>query len=147
MVEVDPSSGSIAIKKYFAVDDAGKVVNHLAVEGQIVGGIAHGVGNALLEEIVYSSDGQLLTSTFMDYLLPSAIEVPHMIMDSMETPSPLNPLGVKGVGESGTIGAIPTIVNAVANALAPLGATVPEIPLTPERIWKAIRATKKTGTY
>lgn len=146
VVEVDPSSGSIAIKKYFAVDDAGKIVNHSAVEGQIVGGVAHGVGNALLEEIVYSSDGQLLTSSFMDYLLPSAIEVPHMIMDSMETPSPLNPLGVKGVGESGTIGAIPTIVNAVANALAPLGATVPEIPLTPERIWKAIRAAKKTGT-
>ncbi len=145
MVEVDPSSGSIEIKKYFAVDDAGKVVNHLAVEGQIVGGVAHGVGNALLEEIVYGSDGQLLTSTFMDYLLPSAIEVPHMIMDSMETPSPLNPLGVKGVGESGTIGAIPAIVNAVANALAPLGAIVPEIPLTPERIWNAIRVAKKTG--
>jgi len=146
MVEVDPSSGSIAIKKYFAVDDAGKVINHQAVEGQIVGGIAHGVGNALFEEIVYDADGQLLTSTFMDYLLPSAIEVPRMIMDSMETPSPLNPLGVKGVGESGTIGAIPTIVNAVADALTPLGATVPEIPLTPERIWKAITAAKKTGT-
>ena len=146
MVEIDPNSGSIAIKKYFAVDDAGKVVNHTAVEGQIVGGVAHGVGNALLEEIVYSSDGQLLTSTFMDYLLPSAIEVPHMILNSIETPSPLNPLGVKGVGESGTIGAIPAIVNAAADALAPLGATVPQIPLTPERVWNAIRVAKKIGT-
>ncbi|MFQ6011563.1 MAG: xanthine dehydrogenase family protein molybdopterin-binding subunit, partial [Nitrososphaerales archaeon] len=143
MVEVDPTSGRVTIKKYFAVDDAGKVVNPLAVEGQIVGGVAHGVGNALLEEIVYGSDGQILTSTFMDYLLPSAMEMPSMTMDSIETPSPLNPLGVKGVGESGTIGAIPAIVNAVDDALTHLGVNIPAIPLTPERIWGAIRKAKE----
>ena len=102
----------------------------------------HGVGNALHEEIVYDDEGQLLTTSFMNYLLPTAIETPHMVTAYMETLSPNNPLGVKGLGESGTIGAFSAVVNAVADAIAPLGAKVPDSPLTPEKVWRAIQAGK-----
>ena len=138
-VEVDPQSGLVELLDYYAVDDVGKIINPLTTEGQIIGGIMHGVGNALHEEIIYDDDGQLLTTSFMNYLLPTALETPNMVTESMETPSPNNPLGVKGVGESGTVGAFSAVVNAVADAIAPLGAKVPESPLTPERVWRAIQ--------
>ncbi|MFQ6011180.1 MAG: xanthine dehydrogenase family protein molybdopterin-binding subunit, partial [Nitrososphaerales archaeon] len=138
-VEVDPQSGHVELLDYFAVDDGGKIINPLSAEGQIIGGIMHGVGNALYEEIVYGEDGQLLTTSFMNYLLPSALETPHMVTDHLEIPSPNNPLGVKGIGESGTVGAFSAVVNAVGDAIAPLGAKVPDSPLTPEKVWRAIR--------
>ncbi|MCH8022474.1 MAG: molybdopterin-dependent oxidoreductase [Thaumarchaeota archaeon] len=138
-VEVDPQSGHVELLDYYAVDDPGKIINPLAAEGQIIGGIMHGVGNALYEEIVYDDDGQLLTTSFMNYLLPTALEAPNMLTEYMETPSPNNPLGVKGIGESGTVGAFSAVVNAVADAIAPLGAKVPESPLTPEKVWRAIQ--------
>jgi len=138
-VEVDPQSGHVKLLDYYAVDDPGKIINPLAAEGQIIGGIMHGVGNALYEEIVYDDDGQLLTTSFMNYLLPTALEAPNMLTEYMETPSPNNPLGVKGIGESGTVGAFSAVVNAVADAIAPLGAKVPESPLTPEKVWRAIQ--------
>jgi len=138
-VEVDPQSGHVELLNYFAVDDGGKIINPLSAEGQIIGGIMHGVGNALHEEIVYDDDGQLLTTSFMNYLLPTAVETPQMVTAYMETLSPNNPLGVKGLGESGTVGAFSAVVNAVADAIAPLGAKVPESPLTPEKVWRAIQ--------
>ncbi|MFQ6011364.1 MAG: molybdopterin cofactor-binding domain-containing protein, partial [Nitrososphaerales archaeon] len=102
-------------------------------------GAAHGIGNALMEELVYGDDGQLLSASFMDYLLPTALEMPPMVLEPFETLSPNNPLGVKGVGESGTIGALSSVANAVSDAIAPLGARIPDVPLTPEKVWKAIK--------
>ena len=128
------------ILKYVAVDDCGTMINPLVVEGQIHGGIAHGIGNALLEEIVYDGAGQLVTGTLMDYALPRAADVPALEVHHVVTPSPLNPLGVKGAGEGGTLPAPAAIANAVADALRPLGVEVTEMPLTRERLWRQVRA-------
>jgi len=136
VVEVDPKSGGIEIKKYVAVDDCGKVINPLLVDGQVQGGIAQGLGQALYEEVVYDENGQILTGSLMDYALPKAVDIPWLELARTETPTPVNPLGVKGVGEAGTVGSTPAIVNAVVDALAPFGATHIDMPLTPEKIWR-----------
>ncbi len=138
-VEVDRETGQVSFKKYVAVDDCGPQINPLLVEGQVQGGIAQSIGQALFEQTVYDDDGQLLTGEFMDYAIPRAIDVPEYILGHTVTPSPVNPLGVKGVGEAGTIGATPAIANAVLDALEPLGVTHLDLPLSPERVWQAIK--------
>jgi len=138
-VEVDRDTGQVKILKYIAVDDCGKQVNPLLVEGQVQGGIAQSIGAALMEKTVYDENGQLLTGEFMDYAIPRATDIPDYVLGSTETPSPSNPLGVKGVGEAGTIGATPAIANAVVDALSPLGIRHLDLPFTPERVWRAIQ--------
>jgi carbon-monoxide dehydrogenase large subunit len=138
-VEVDRDTGEVAIKKYVAVDDCGNQINPLLVEGQVQGGIAHSIGQALFEQTIYDENGQLLTGEFMDYALPRASDIPEYTLGSTVTPSPVNPLGVKGVGEAGTIGATPAIANAVIDALEPLGVVHLDLPMTPERIWRAMK--------
>jgi carbon-monoxide dehydrogenase large subunit len=138
-VEVDRDTGQVNILKYVAVDDCGKQVNPLLVEGQVQGGITQSLGTALMERTVYDENGQLLTGEFMDYAIPRAPDIPEYILGSTETPSPSNPLGVKGVGEAGTIGATPAIANAVVDALSPLGIRHLDLPFTPERVWRAIK--------
>ena len=137
VVEVDRETGAVTILRYAAVDDCGTMINPLVVEGQVHGGIAHGVGNAVLEEIVYDEGGQLRTGTLMDYALPRAADVPSFDVQHVITPSPLNPLGVKGAGEGGTLPAPAAIANAVADAL---GVDVTEMPLTRERVWRRATA-------
>ncbi len=144
-VEVDPETGHVEIQRYVAVDDVGKVINPLIVRGQIVGGIAQGVGQALWEHGVYDENGQLLSGSFMDYAMPRAAEFPPFEVDRTETPSPHNPLGVKGAGEMGTIAATVAIANAVMDALAPMGIKHLDMPLTPERIWNAMQAANGGG--
>jgi len=138
-VEVDRDTGEVAITKYVAVDDCGNQINPLLVEGQVQGGIAHSIGQALFEQTIYDENGQLLTGEFMDYAIPRATDIPEYTLGSTVTPSPVNPLGVKGVGEAGTIGATPAIANAVIDALAPLGVVHLDLPMTPERIWRAMQ--------
>ena len=123
-----------------AVDDCGTIINPLVVEGQVHGGIAHGIGNALLEEVLYDAAGQLATGTLMEYALPRAGDVPPLEVHHVVTPSPLNPLGVKGAGEGGTLPAPAAIANAIADALRPLGVKITEMPLTRERLWRRVRA-------
>ncbi len=136
--EIDRETGKVSIRKYVAVDDCGPQINPLLVEGQVQGGIAHSIGQVLFEQTLYDEDGQLLTGEFMDYAMPRAADIPDYILGSTVTPSPVNPLGIKGVGEAGTIGATPAIANAVMDALEPLGVTHLDLPLTPERVWRAI---------
>ncbi|HEV2655887.1 MAG TPA: molybdopterin cofactor-binding domain-containing protein, partial [Ktedonobacteraceae bacterium] len=140
VVEIDAETGEIHILQYVAVDDSGKVLNHHLAEAQIHGALAQGIGQALYEETVYNEDGQLLSSTLMDYTLPIAEQIPAFLTAFVETPSPMNPLGVKGIGESGTTGAPPAIVNAALDALAPLGIRTLDMPLKPEKIWAKITA-------
>lgn len=140
VVEVDPKSGGIEIKKYVAVDDCGKVINPLLVDGQVQGGIAQGLGQALYEEVVYDENGQILTGSLMDYALPKAVDIPWLELARTETPTPVNPLGVKGVGEAGTIGSTPAVVNAVVDALSPFNVTHIDMPLKPEKIWRLCQA-------
>jgi carbon-monoxide dehydrogenase large subunit len=137
-VEIDPETGEVQLQRYIAVDDVGKVINPMIVEGQIMGGIVQGVGQALWEQGVYDESGQLLTGSMMEYTMPRAESFPKFEMGRIETPSPHNPLGVKGAGEMGTIAATVTVANAVMDALAPLGIRHLEMPLTPEKIWKAM---------
>jgi carbon-monoxide dehydrogenase large subunit len=137
-VQIDRETGEIKLRKYIAVDDCGNRINPLLVEGQIQGGIAHSIGQALTEHTVYSDDGQLITGEFTDYAIPRASDIPDYVMGSTVTPSPSNPMGVKGVGEAGTIGAAPAIANAVIDALSPLGIRHLDMPFTPERVWRAI---------
>ena len=145
VVEVDPETGTVRILRYVAVDDCGTMINPMIVEGQIHGGIAHGIGNALLEEVVYDAAGQLVTGTLMEYALPRAFDVPRLEVHHVVTPSPLNPLGVKGAGEGGTLPAPAAIANAVADALGQLGVSVTEMPLTRERLWRRIQAASTPG--
>lgn len=137
-VEIDPDTGEVKIQRYIAVDDVGKVINPLIVEGQVTGGIAQGIGQALTEHGSYSDDGQL-SGNLTDYAVPRADLFPMFETGRTETPSPHNPLGVKGVGEMGTIASTPTIVNAVLDALAPYGVKNLDMPLTPEKIWRAMQ--------
>ena len=139
-VEIDRETGEVSIVRYIAVDDCGHQVNPLLVEGQVQGGIAHSIGQSLFERTVYDENGQLLTGEFMDYPMPRAKDIPEYLMGSTVTPSPSNPMGIKGVGEAGTIGATPAIANAVIDALSPLGIRHLDLPLTPEKIWRALQA-------
>ncbi|HMD35421.1 MAG TPA: xanthine dehydrogenase family protein molybdopterin-binding subunit [Vicinamibacterales bacterium] len=144
-VEVDRDSGQVSIKKYVAVDDCGPQINPLLVEGQVQGGIAQSIGQALFEQTIYDEHGQLLTGEFMDYAIPRAADIPEFTLGSTVTPSPVNPLGVKGVGEAGTIGATPAIANAVLDALEPIGVVHLDLPLTPERVWRAMKTHVPVG--
>jgi aerobic carbon-monoxide dehydrogenase large subunit len=143
--EVDNETGQVRIRRYVAVDDVGNVVNPLIVDGQVHGGIAQGIAQALYEEAAYDSDGNLLTTTLADYLVPSAADLPTFVTDRTQTPATSNPLGVKGVGEAGTIASTPAVVNAIVDALRPLGVTDVEMPCTPQRVWRAITAAKARG--
>ncbi|MEN3335183.1 MAG: aerobic carbon-monoxide dehydrogenase large subunit, partial [Blastocatellia bacterium] len=138
VVEVNRDTGDIKFLRYIAVDDCGKVINPMLVDGQVHGGIVQALGQALYEEVVYDEQGQLITGTLMDYAVPKAAMIPWMELDRTETPSPVNPMGVKGVGEAGTIGATPAIVNAVVDALAPFGVRHMDMPLKPEKIWQIL---------
>jgi aerobic carbon-monoxide dehydrogenase large subunit len=139
VVEVDGETGEVRLVKYVAVDDCGNAINPLLVDGQVHGGIVQSVGQALLEEAVYDNEGQLVTGELTDYALPRASDMPRMITARTVTPSPVNPMGVKGVGEAGTIGATPAIVNAVVDALEPFGVRHVDLPVKRERIWRIIR--------
>jgi aerobic carbon-monoxide dehydrogenase large subunit len=140
VVEIDKDTGEVKIVKYVAVDDCGKVINPMLVDGQVHGGIVQSIGQALYEEVVYDDQGQLVTGELMDYALPKASQLPWLETDRTETPSPVNPLGVKGVGEAGTIGATPAIVNAVVDALSPYGVKHLDMPVRPEKVWKILQA-------
>jgi carbon-monoxide dehydrogenase large subunit len=137
-VEVDPETGAVELIAYYAVDDCGRVINHTLLEGQVHGGIVQGIGQAMGEQAVYDDSGQLLTATFMDYSMPRADEQPALTLRDRPIPSPGNPLGVKGAGEAGTTGAVPTVSNAVIDALRPLGIHHLEFPFSPTRVWAAI---------
>jgi carbon-monoxide dehydrogenase large subunit len=138
-VEVDVDTGAIRILRYVAVDDCGRVINPMLVDGQVQGGIAQGLGQALLEEAVYDESGQLITGTFMDYAMPRATDMPRLELHRTETPTDVNPLGVKGVGEAGTIASSAALVNAVVDALAPFGVRHLDMPLKAEKVWRAAR--------
>jgi carbon-monoxide dehydrogenase large subunit len=138
-VEVDPETGAVLIDRYTVVDDIGTVINPLLAQGQIHGGVAQGAGQALLEDIVYDPSGQLVTGSLMDYAVPRADVLPNVSVDFSPVPSKSNPIGVKGVGEGGTVAATPTVMNAIIDALAPLGVGDIAMPATPERVWRAIR--------
>ncbi len=138
VVEIDKETGETEFLKYVAVDDCGKVINPMLVDGQVHGGIVQAIGQALYEEVVYDEQGQLVTGELMDYALPKASQLPWFELDRTETPSPVNPLGVKGVGEAGTIGATPAIVNAIVDALSPYGVKHIDMPARPEMIWRLI---------
>ncbi|HXV83037.1 MAG TPA: xanthine dehydrogenase family protein molybdopterin-binding subunit [Candidatus Binatia bacterium] len=146
VVEVEPQTGKIEIKKYIAVDDCGKVINPLLVDGQIQGGIVQGVGQALFEEVIYDENGHILTGSLMDYALPRAADLPRLNLARTETPTPVNPLGIKGIGEAGSIGSTPAVVNAVVDALAPFGVEHIDMPLTPQKIWLLCQEKKATGS-
>jgi aerobic carbon-monoxide dehydrogenase large subunit len=136
--EVDTETGFVTIRSYVAVDDIGKVVNPLIVEGQVHGGLAQGIAQALYEEAVYDDDGNLVTTTLADYLVPSASDLPSYVTDRTESPADTR-LGVKGVGEAGTIASTPAVVNAIVDALRPFGIHDVPMPCTPERVWRAIQ--------
>ncbi len=138
--EVDRDTGAIELKRYVAVDDCGKIINPLIVDGQVHGGVVQGLGQALWEQAVYDDTGQLITGELMDYALPKASNIPWIESSHTETPSPVNPLGVKGVGEAGTIGCSPAVVNSVVDALSALGVRHIDMPLTPEKIWNLVQA-------
>jgi aerobic carbon-monoxide dehydrogenase large subunit len=141
-VEIDPETGAVTLDRYAAVDDVGRVMNHLLCEGQIHGGVAQGAGQALMEAIVFDASGQLITGSFQDYAMPRAIDLPNFTSELTEVPATTNPLGVKGAGEAGATGAPPAIIGAVLDALRPLGIDDIEMPATPSRVWTAINAHK-----
>jgi carbon-monoxide dehydrogenase large subunit len=143
VVEVDTETGDARLVRYVAVDDVGTVVNPTIVEGQVHGGITQGISTALYEEGAYDEEGNLLTANLVTYLVPSAAELPSYELDRTESKSPTNPLGVKGVGETGTIGAPPAVINAVVNALSHLGVADVQMPATPERVWRAIEEARQ----
>ncbi len=138
--EVDRETGEISIRRYVAIDDCGKIINPLIVDGQVHGGVVQGLGQALWEQAVYDDNGQLISGEFMDYAIPRATRIPWIESGHTETPSPVNPLGAKGIGEAGTIGCSPAVVNSVVDALSPLGVRHIDMPLTPEKIWRLAQA-------
>ena len=142
VAEVDTETGATELLRYVAVDDCGVVINPMIVDGQVHGGVAHGIAEALYEEVIYDEAGNLVTGTLTQYLVPSAAELPSFELDRTETPSPTNPLGVKGIGEAGTIAAPPAVVNAIVDAVSHLGVSDVGKPATPERVWRAIRDAK-----
>jgi carbon-monoxide dehydrogenase large subunit len=139
VVEIDPQTGRVDLKKYVAVDDCGPQINPVIVAGQVHGGVVQGIGQALWEGAVYDDQGQLLTGSLQDYAIPRAAELPEIEVLSTVTPSPHHPLGVKGVGEAGTIASTVTVYNAVIDALEPFGAQGLVMPLTPEKVWRAMQ--------
>jgi carbon-monoxide dehydrogenase large subunit len=139
-VEIDPETGAVTLARYAAVDDVGKVMNRLLCEGQIHGGVAQGVGQALMEAIVFDAEGQLVTGSFQDYAMPRAEDFPDLVSELTEVPATTNPLGVKGAGEAGATGAPPAVIGAVLDALKPLGIDHIDMPATPQRVWAAINA-------
>ncbi|MBI4608711.1 MAG: xanthine dehydrogenase family protein molybdopterin-binding subunit, partial [Candidatus Rokubacteria bacterium] len=142
-VEVDPETAAVKILRYVTVHDAGTLINPLIAEGQIYGGALHGLGGALYEELAYDADGQLLTGTFMDYLVPTASEAPTIDIGHVVSPSPFTTLGAKGLGESSSMTVPAVIANAVSDALAPLGVRITELPITPTRLWELMEAARK----
>ncbi len=145
IVEVDVETGEVRFVRYVVQHDCGTVVNPTIVEGQVHGGVAQGIGGALYERMVYDASGQLLSGSFMDFLIPTAMEVPDIEIAHLETPSPLNPLGVKGVGEAGAIPVPALVAEAIDDALAPFGVRVREMPLAPPRILELIREGRARG--
>ena len=145
-VEVDEETGEVKILRYIAVDDVGRVINPMIVDGQVHGGVLQGIGQALYEHAIYDDRGNLVTGSMLDYTVPNATQAPHIETARTETPCPHNLTGVKGVGETGTIASTQAVVNAVCDALAPLGITNIDMPLTPERVWRAIQAARAGGT-
>jgi len=145
VVDVDPETGKAKVVRYVAVDDCGNPINPMLIDGQVHGGIVHAIGQALYERVHYDEQGQLVTGTFVDYALPTAAEVPSFETDRTVTPSPVNSLGAKGVGEAGTIAASPAVTNAVIDALRPLGVSYINMPLTPMRVWEAIAEARGAG--
>jgi carbon-monoxide dehydrogenase large subunit len=143
VVEIDTETGDTRLIRYIAVDDVGTAVNPAVVDGQVHGGIAQAISAALYEEAAYDDEGNLVTATMTNYLVPSAAELPSFETDRIETPSPTNPLGVRGVGETGTIAAAPAVINAVLDALSHLGVRDIQMPATPERVWRAIEDAKR----
>lgn len=140
VVSVDPETGATLVKRYYVVEDCGNVINPLIAEGQIIGGVVQGIGHIVYEDLAYSGSGELLSRSFMDYLLPSATEAPEVEVDYLLSPAPDNPGGYKGLGEGGTIAAPAAIVNAVEDALEPMRATIPDAPLSPYMVWRSLRA-------
>jgi carbon-monoxide dehydrogenase large subunit len=139
-VEVDPDTGDVTLERYAIADDVGTVINPLTLKGQIHGGVAQGVGQALMEQVVYEPDsGQLLTASFMEYAMPRADTFCDMAIESHPVPTALNPIGAKGAGEAGTVGALPAVINAVMDAIAPLGVRQLDMPASSDRVWRAIR--------
>jgi carbon-monoxide dehydrogenase large subunit len=139
-VEIDPATGKLTVERYSGIDDSGRIINHMIVDGQMHGGIAQGLGQVLMEHAIYGDDAQLLTGSYMDYAVPHADDIPDYALDFHPVPCRTNALGVKGAGESGTIAALPTLMNAVTDALASVGAPAVDMPATPEAIWKALNA-------
>jgi carbon-monoxide dehydrogenase large subunit len=139
-VEIDPRTGKTDIVKFVAADDFGNIVNPMIVEGQVHGGLAQGIGQAMLEQAVYDEDGQLLTGSYMDYTMPRADDVPSFEVGTTCTPCTHNPLGVKGCGEAGAIGAPPAVINAICDALKEHGVEHIDMPATPEKVWRAIHS-------
>ena len=140
VVEVDLDTGGVTVLRHVCVDDCGTIVNPLLADGQVHGGVASGIAQALIEEVVFDDEGTPLTSNFADYGIISPTELPSFERTPMTTPTPLNPLGAKGIGESGTIGATPAVQNAVVDALSHLGVRHVDMPLTAQRVWRAIDA-------
>jgi carbon-monoxide dehydrogenase large subunit len=144
VVEVDAETGRIDLKRYVALDDCGPQINPVIVEGQVHGGVVQGIGQALWEEAIYDEAGQLVTGSMLDYALPRADKLPDIEVISTVTPSPHHPLGLKGIGEAGTIASTVAVYNAVLDAVAPLGIDSLQLPFTPERVWRAMKAAKKS---
>jgi carbon-monoxide dehydrogenase large subunit len=142
VVDVDVETGKVQVVRYVAVDDCGPAINPMLIDGQVHGGVVHAIGQALYERVHYDQNGQLVTSTFVDYAIPTAAELPHIETDRTETPSPVNSLGVKGIGEAGTIAATPAVTAAVLDALKPIGVEWIDMPLSPMRVWEAIQAVR-----
>ena len=142
VVDIDPDTGRVTLRRHIAVDDCGPVLNPLLADGQRHGGIAQGAGQALFEGVVYDETGQLLTGSFMDYAMPTAHNLPSFEMDRTETPTTRNPMGIKGIGEASTIGATPAVRNAVLDALRPFGADEIDMPAADERVWQVIHQAK-----
>ena len=140
VVEVDAETGKVKLKRFIAVDDVGNVINPMIVDGQIHGGLAQGVGQAMFEEVIHDENGNIINGSYMDYTMPRADDFPMFEVDRTVTPCPHNPLGVKGAGEAGCIGSTPAVVNAVMDALAHTGIKDIRMPLTPERVWRAMNS-------
>jgi len=143
IVEVDPQTGQVRVKRYVVVHDCGKMLNPLIVDGQIHGGVAHGIGGTVYEEHIYDEEGQYLTASFNDYLPPYATEIPEIEVEHMESPSPFSPLGEKGLGEGTGTPTPAAIANAVEDALAPFNIKVNRLPLTPRRVWELIQGARR----
>ena len=146
VVEIDPDTGETSVLRYIAVDDVGNVINPMIVDGMVHGGVAQGIGQALQEQAVYSDNGQLLSGSMLDYAVPTAEDIPTFETDRTVTPTNVNPLGVKGAGETGTIACSPAIVNAAVDALSHLGVRHMDMPLTSEKVWRTIRDARAAQT-